>query len=584
MVWWISAQVILSTILIFYHTQKVRKDKALEYQSFMIALGIAIPATTGVVSQFIMPIVLRQPALPVTSTFMTCFSLATVIALRRFRLFAVSELLSNERAMEMLPVMVLNISPSGRVNYINAYAREVLGVKTSNTRAIVWEDVIRPCDDQHRDNFIGALNKAIEGKIVSDVETAIITRDGQMDVLMGANPIINNNEVHGLLISMRDITEIKQTHEKVASSEAQLRVAQRLARIGSWEWDIENSTVKWSDELYRIFGYKPGEVSVDYDTYLSLLPPTETEMVKQVIERAYNDKRPFVFTHRMLRFADHEEIYVHARGSVVTDKEGKPIKMHGTAQDITEIRKREDMLQRQNEELQKINAELDGFVYSVSHDLRSPLTSMMGLIDIAQEECTQKPIRDYLSMLKSSVSKLDAFIMDILNYSRNARTDVQKEQIDFNELLSDLLSGFKLNKRTDLNLKTAVRGEAFYGDRSRLSIILNNLVGNAIRYADPHAPEKLVEIDVTVTREQAVIKVIDNGIGIPEDMHEKVFDMFFRGSKESVGSGLGLYIVKEAVQKLNGRINLSSRPGQGTCFTLEVPNDYAGLSALPRAV
>jgi signal transduction histidine kinase len=233
-------------------------------------------------------------------------------------------------------------------------------------------------------------------------------------------------------------------------------------------------------------------------------------------------------------------------------------------------------LLQSNQELKKSNKELDSFVYSVSHDLRAPLSSMLGVIGICEMGTLDPFMTKNVSLLKSSIKKLDGFIMDILDYSRNSRQEVDREEIHFSDLLTDISNNLKFmgsDEQRKVDIKTNIRnGIAFYSDKTRINIILNNLISNSIRYQNPQIPDPLVEINVEVSEYAANILVKDNGIGIDRDNQEKVFNMFYRISSKSIGSGLGLYIVKEAIEKLNGSIELRSEIGKGTEFIIHLPN------------
>jgi signal transduction histidine kinase len=229
----------------------------------------------------------------------------------------------------------------------------------------------------------------------------------------------------------------------------------------------------------------------------------------------------------------------------------------------------------ENKELKKANYELDRFVYSTSHDLRAPLNSMLGLIEIAKDETEDLPTLEYLRLLKMSAKKLDGFICDILDYSRNSRMEVNKELIDFKELLGETTQHLKfmgdISRKVDFTID--VTGNIpVYADKSRLSTVLNNLISNAIRYQNLKVPNPFVDITVETFDAQTKITICDNGIGISKEFHPKIFDMFYRVSHQSIGSGLGLYIVKEAVNKLNGTIEVQSKLGEGTTFFISIPN------------
>jgi signal transduction histidine kinase len=225
-----------------------------------------------------------------------------------------------------------------------------------------------------------------------------------------------------------------------------------------------------------------------------------------------------------------------------------------------------------NEELELRNAELDRFVYSASHDLSAPLKSILGLITVAKMEKSMDVMDSYLDLMKRSILKLESFIKDIISYSRNTRLDVKKEPIDFEALVqsvwSDLLfapDAAKIKFETVNQLKSEFRS-----DETRLRIVFNNLLSNAVKFRQV---EKDSYIKVIATEEVDHVEFIveDNGIGISEEYKEKIFDMFFRANERAQGSGLGLYILKETLTRLNGTVKVESVLGEGTKFFIRLP-------------
>jgi len=232
-------------------------------------------------------------------------------------------------------------------------------------------------------------------------------------------------------------------------------------------------------------------------------------------------------------------------------------------------------LRLQNEELVKINNELDNFVYSVSHNLRAPLSTVMGLLNLANQESLERSEwRSFVDMMTTSISKLDDTLKEILEYSRNARNEVACEEIDFNRIAEISFERLRYIDGYDRVERSVVvnSGEPFFSDTYRIHVIMNNLISNAIRYRDEHKERNTISISVTTGKEGVQITVEDNGIGILGELKDKVFNMFFRGSVRSEGAGLGLYIVREMVSKLRGTIVLDSEPGTGTSVTVDLPN------------
>lgn len=231
-------------------------------------------------------------------------------------------------------------------------------------------------------------------------------------------------------------------------------------------------------------------------------------------------------------------------------------------------------LARQNETLIKINKELDSFVYSISHNLRAPLMSVLGLLDLARNENNHDVIHQYHEMMKSSVCKLDETLKEILEYSRNARQGLVIGEIDFQKTINDNFERMQFMPGYErIRKEIFVEGESrFFSDNYRLSLILNNLISNAIKYSDPLKETSFIHIAINLTPDKVSLVFRDNGIGIESDYIKVVFNMFFRATEKSEGAGLGLYIVKEAVEKLGGAIELESQVGKGTVFKIELPN------------
>ncbi|UZR96423.1 ATP-binding protein [Chondrinema litorale] len=234
----------------------------------------------------------------------------------------------------------------------------------------------------------------------------------------------------------------------------------------------------------------------------------------------------------------------------------------------------EDAVVKRTARLKKSNEELDNFVYRVSHDIRAPLSSILGLIALIKMETLPTKLEDYINMVSQSIHKLDTFVKNILDYSRNARLKVQPEEINFSHLLSGIEEELKYMQNTgnlelirEFNIE-----ENFYNDPLRLQVIFRNLISNAIKYQNPYEEHSYAKIKISVNAQELNLQIEDNGIGIRKEDQQKIFDMFFRSDNKTAGSGLGLYIVKEAIEKLGGEILLDSQVHKGTTFIIKLPN------------
>ena len=230
-------------------------------------------------------------------------------------------------------------------------------------------------------------------------------------------------------------------------------------------------------------------------------------------------------------------------------------------------------LRKQNQQLLKVNKELDNFVYNISHNLRSPLTSVMGLINLVRLEENNQNISHLHEMMQSSIVKLDNVLNEILDFSRNERNPIAVDKIDWQELIDaayEKLAHMEHREKIERHLDLR-NGISFYSDRVRLELVFRNILSNSIAYFDEEKAS-FIKIRITVRELDAEIVIEDNGIGIDQTIQGKVFNMFYRGTERSPGAGLGLYIVKEIIEKLKGSIKLFSEEKKGTRITIILPN------------
>lgn len=224
------------------------------------------------------------------------------------------------------------------------------------------------------------------------------------------------------------------------------------------------------------------------------------------------------------------------------------------------------------EELQRTNDELNRFVYSTSHDLRSPLASVMGVLNLAKMEGSVKDPNGYMGMIESCVNKMDFFIIKVIEYYKSVRVDETYENVDLKKLATDSIDLCRMqNPAIVFDLQVNQPAE-FKSDAFRLSVILNNLISNAVKYQKPEEINPSVKLVIDADEKEADIIIEDNGVGIIEDHLNNVFKMFFRSNFTVTGLGIGLYIVKEALTRIGGEISVESTHGEGTSFRLRVPN------------
>lgn len=230
-------------------------------------------------------------------------------------------------------------------------------------------------------------------------------------------------------------------------------------------------------------------------------------------------------------------------------------------------------VKEKNRDLEKVNRELDRFFYSASHDLRVPLLDMKGAIHSALAEIKDEKVLEYFEVLKNRADKLDHFLQDVIDYSRNSQTEVRVEAVNMAQLVENTIDNFTFIKGSDrIRFIRDVRLDyEVEVDRVRLMIIMNNILSNSIKYHRSEEPDQWVRITCYFENGFLHLAIEDNGQGIEEDLIPKIFNMFFRGTSQSKGSGLGLYIVKEMLDKMGGVIAVKSVLGQRTEFTFSIP-------------
>ncbi len=236
-----------------------------------------------------------------------------------------------------------------------------------------------------------------------------------------------------------------------------------------------------------------------------------------------------------------------------------------------------DALQTQNEELKKLNQELDRFVYSTSHNLRAPLLSVLGLVRLSKQELTNKTTEElpmYFEMMEKSITQLDITLRQIIDYSKNARLEEEPDEINFEDLLKGTFDYMKyINGATTISQSIVVHeGPSFFCGKMRIGFLLQNLISNSIKYYDSSKEKPFVNVEVFKNETDVKIVIEDNGIGISKKYQDHIFDMFYRATERSDGSGLGLYIVKETIDMMGGSIQLNSEKNKGTSVTLTIPN------------
>ncbi|RZL49265.1 MAG: hybrid sensor histidine kinase/response regulator [Pedobacter sp.] len=247
------------------------------------------------------------------------------------------------------------------------------------------------------------------------------------------------------------------------------------------------------------------------------------------------------------------------------------LELHNSIKNAYDAYKAKEDLRNKIAELEKTNDELNRFIYSISHELRAPLVSVIGIVGLVKMEGLFNTSGEYWGLIETCSNKLDYYIQKTLQYYKNNKTTSDITEIDFERLVAELIEIYAYTDKDTQFTVNIDQQTPFKGDLFRIEVILGNLISNAIKYQKVAELNKKVNIDVDVSPETVQISISDNGMGILNEHLEKIFTQFFK-SKVHHGSGLGLFIVKEALNKIDGRISVSSDLDHGTTFKITIPN------------
>jgi signal transduction histidine kinase/ligand-binding sensor domain-containing protein len=237
------------------------------------------------------------------------------------------------------------------------------------------------------------------------------------------------------------------------------------------------------------------------------------------------------------------------------------------------VQQRTYALQETIAQLDKTVAELDRFVYSASHDLSAPLKSILGLVQIARIEKDPGALPKYYTYIEQSIRKLDRVIKSLVEFARNTHHEIVRTPFSLSALINEItdeLAYWPETRQVEIHNEVADTYE-INSDKERIKVVLQNLISNSIKYSDTSKHNRFIRISSNHDPEHYSIYVSDNGIGIDPEKQGKIFNMYYRASERSQGSGLGLFIVKEILDKLGGTVEVSSKPGVGSDFSITLP-------------
>jgi|GEM_PF-1650210 len=417
--------------------------------------------------------------------------------------------------------------------------------------------------------FMQELESMFYGEKSFETEFQIVNLHGEERHIYLSVNYPEDDDYSRVLYSVLDITDLRQSVKALRQSEQRYKSMFEDNRLGVAYTNEEEDYFKVNQAFIKIFGYSQKEL-VEMNQAEFTLP--------QYASQTKENYRLLRKSH--IRSFNMEKEYYHKDGSIVHanlsvtglyDFSGHYFGNVAVIEDITEKKNIYAKLNEQNKKLISINKELDRFVYSAAHDLRAPLANVKGLANLIKQESVSDQASNYLDLQLKSIEKLDTFIKSLVDYLKNSRHELRLQAVDFRQSVPDLIDQYRYGETSqNIDFQYSIKQKGrFVTDPRRLEIVMSNLLSNAIRYSDKKK-QRQVRIEVEAGEHNAEIAIIDNGIGINADHIGKIFKLFYRSSESSEGTGIGLYLVKETVEKLEGTIEVDSVEGEWTKFTVKL--------------
>jgi len=445
-----------------------------------------------------------------------------------------------------------------------------------------FDDLVKVLHPEDRKRVEKTVTESCATGRAYSMDYRIIRPDGAERVIHEEGEVSCHDDVPWKISgTVQDITGRVKAGEALRRSEASLANAQRIAHIGSWDWNIVTNELRWSDEIYRIFGVAPQEFGATYDAFIGFVHPDDRELVAKAVDETLSGKKAYSIDHRIV-LRDGAEKIVHEQGEVIFDESGRAVEMSGTVQDITGRKRAEEEVRKLNteleqrvagrtKELQAAYQELESFSYSVAHDLRSPLRIIDGFSRILlkdYDESLDSTGRDYLARVQGASKRMGQLIDALLKLSHVMRTGITREEVDLSAIASNVAEELRKSQPERRAAFVIKEGLLVKADPSLLRLVLENLIGNAWKFTSKKE-EAAIEVGMeTAADGSAVYFVRDNGAGFDMKYSDRLFNPFQRlhGEMEFPGTGIGLATVQRIIQRHGGRIWAVGQKDRGATF------------------
>ncbi|MDB6033581.1 MAG: hypothetical protein JWM16_3919, partial [Verrucomicrobiales bacterium] len=485
---------------------------------------------------------------------------------------------------------IISASPEGVVTTWNPAAEKMFGYPETE---IVGQNASLLTPPILEEEFKGLLAKVQLGETVVGFETVRRKKDGMLiDVVLNLSPLRSpERKTLGITAVIQNISERKRTERVLRESETRLNLAVDVARIGFWEWELPTSRLYASERCLEMFAVTPEQKIDYYEHWVKSLHPEDRDRIKTALADALRDQTEYDEDYRIIH-PDGSVHWISARGRILAAHQERPSRMIGVLSDITRRKQAETALREAREELEQKNQELEKkvlertaqlqealgdlehFAYGIAHDLRAPLRRMSQfayLVQVQSGDSLDETSKDFLEQIIAVARRADTLINDVLAYSRLGRTDLMLEPVDLASLVRQVVQDYPALQPSAVDFETHVPTTFVLGQPAALMQCISNLISNAVKFVAP-GTRPHIKIGAELKGNKTRFYVQDNGVGIEQTDLARIWKVFERvphdGNYE--GTGIGLSIVRKAIERMGGTVGVESEPGHGSTFWFEL--------------